>query len=349
MANKEDGELSGVYVTHESHPDRMRKQILNALRDAGLNAVEEVGLSDFKVDIAIYDPKDSTKALLGILLDGPRWNSRETVSDRDCLSVTLLRDRMGWPAIERIWLASWLRNPGDEVQRIKDAFNKVLTTPAPPKVKKEKKVNVEPIYTSLNPEEAGERENLIDRLLLEVEEWSPMSPVLIGDKNHLDYLHDSRVKEAVQKIAVQLTEAEGPVSSDRLAKFIGACFGFDRVVANRMSAINSIAFPGQQRDEEGFLFPFGETYFTFKEWRRGNESSLRHIQDISLSEISNAMRDICRVAQGVRPEQLNKEVSRLFGVVKVSAAINTRLDAALSFAIANGKLKHSAGYVQVNS
>ena len=348
MANKEDEELSGVYVTHESHPDRMRKQILNALRDAGLNAVEEVGLSDFKVDIAIYDPKDPTKALLGILLDGPRWNSRETVSDRDCLSVTLLRDRMGWPAIERIWLASWLRNPGDEVQRIKDAFNKVLTTPAPPKVKKENKVNVEPIYTTLSPEESGERENLIDRLLLEVEEWSPMSPVLIGDKSHLDYLHDSRVKEAVQKIAVQLTEAEGPVSSDRLAKFIGACFGFDRIVANRISAINSIAFPGQQRDDEDFLFPFGETYFTFKLWRRGDETSMRHIQDISLSEISNAMRDICRVAQGVRPEQLNKEVSRLFGVVKVSAAINTRLDAALRFAIENGKLKRSDGYIQVN-
>lgn len=348
IANKEDEDLSGVYVTHESHPDRMRKQILGALRDAGLNAVEEVGLSDFKVDIAIYDPKNSTKALLGILLDGPRWNSRETVSDRDCLSVTLLRDRMGWPAIERIWLASWLRNPGDEVQRIKDAYNKVLTAPVAPKAKKEKKVNVEPIYTTLSPEESGERENLIDRLLLEVEEWSPMSPVLIGDKILLDYLHNSQVKEAVQKIAVQLTEAEGPVSADRLAKFIGTCFGFDRVVANRVSAINSIAFPGQQRDDEGFLFPSGETYFTFKLWRRGDDTSLRHIQDISLSEISNAMRDICQVAHGVRPEQLNKEVSRFFGVVKVSAAINTRLDAALGFALENGKLKRSDGYIQVN-
>ena len=348
MANKEDEELSGVYVTHESHPDRMRKQILGALRDAGLNAVEEVGLSDFKVDIAIYDPKDSTKALLGILLDGPRWNSRETVADRDCLSVTLLRDRMGWPAIERIWLASWLRNPGDEVQRIKDVYNKVLSTPAPAKVKTEKKVNIEPIYTTINPEESGERENLIDRLLLEIEEWSPLSPVIIGDKTYLDYLHDPRVKEAVQSIAVQLTEAEGPVSADHLAKFIGACFGFDRIVANRISAINSISFPGQQRDDEGFLFPPGETFFTFKLWRRGDESTSRHIQDISLAEISNAMRDICRVAQGVRPEQLNKEVSRLFGVVKVSAAINARLDAALRFAIENGKLKRSNEYIQVN-
>jgi hypothetical protein len=347
MANKEDDDLSGVYVSHESHPDRMRKQILTSLRDAGLNAVEEVGLSDFKVDIAIYDPKDNTKAILGILLDGPRWNSRETVSDRDCLSVSLLRDRMGWPAIERIWLASWMRNPADEVQRIKDSFNSALATPSAPKVKKEKKVNIEPIFTPLDPVAMEDADNLIDRLLLEIEEWAPMAPVLLGDKNHLDYLSDSRVKEVVQQIAIQLTEAEGPVSSDRFAKFVGTCFGFDRIVANRIQAINNVPLTGHQRDHEGFIFPKGDTFFTYKEWRRGNEFNLRHIQDISLSEISNAMKDICRVAHGVRPEQLNKEVSRLFGVIKVSAAINQRLDFALNFALTNGKLKRSGDYIQV--
>jgi hypothetical protein len=349
MANKEDEELSGIYVTHESHPDRMRKQILNSLREAGLNAVEEVGLSDFKVDIAIYDPKDSSKALLGILLDGLRWNSRETVSDRDCLSVSLLRDRMGWPAIERIWIASWLRNPKDEVERIKEAYEKVLKT-GPTQVKKvEKKINIEPIYTSLNPDEVQAGENLVDRLLQEIEEWIPMYPTVIAEKKYLDYLHDQGVRKAVSDIAVQLTEAEGPVSSDRLAKFIGACFGFDRIVASRVSAINSLPFTGQQRDDEDFLYPQGETYFTYKGWRRGTESSLRHVQDISLCEIANAMKAICEVAQGVRPEQLNKEVSRLFGVTKVSAAINQRLDAALAFGIKNGRLTRSGDYIQGTS
>ena len=346
MANKEDEELSGIYVTHESHPDRMRKQILNSLREAGLNAVEEVGLSDFKVDIAIYDPKDSSKALLGVLLDGLRWNARETVSDRDCLSVSLLRDRMGWPAIERIWIASWLRNPKDEVERIKEAYEKVLKT-GPAQIKKiEKKINVEPIYTSLNPDEVQAGENLVDRLLQEIEEWTPMYPTVIAEKKYLDYLYDQGVRKAISDIAVQLTEAEGPVSSDRLAKFIGACFGFDRIVASRVSAINSLPFTGQQRDDEGFLYPQGETYFTYKGWRRGTESSLRHVQDISLCEIANAMKAICEVAQGVRPEQLNKEVSRLFGVTKVSAAINQRLDAALAFGIKNGRLTRSGDYIQ---
>lgn len=346
MANKEDESMEEVYITNESHPDRTRKQILAALREAGLNAIEEVGLSDFKVDIAVYDPKDSTKAVLGILLDGPRWNSRETVSDRDCLSVSLLRDRMGWPAIERIWLASWLRNPADEVQRIKTVYEDVLKSGATPVKKAQKKIEVAPIFTTLNSDEVEDGENPIDRLLQEVDEWTPMYPSIIADKKYLDYLYDQGVRKAISEIAVQLTEEEGPVSPERLAKFVGGCFGLERVVATRVAAINSLPFTGQQRDEEGFLFPLGETYFTFKLWRRGTESSLRHIQDISLTEISNAMRAICEAAHGVRPEQLNKEVSRLFGITKVSAATNQRLDLARSFGLTNGRLRQDGEYIQ---
>ncbi len=346
MANKEDEDLAGVYVTHESHPDRMRKQILSALREGGLNAVEEVGLSDFKVDIAIYDPKDSTKAVLGILLDGPRWNSRETVSDRDCLSVSLLRDRMGWPAIERIWLASWLRNPADEVQRIKEVVENVLKSGAKPAKKAQKKIDVEPIFTTLNSDEVEVGENPIDRLLQEIEEWTPMYPTVIADKKYLDYLYDSGVQKAVSDIASQLTDAEGPVSPGRLAKFVAGCFGLERVVTNRVDAINSLPYPGQHRDPEGFLYPRGTTHLTFPLWRRGTEYSARHIQDISLTEISNAMKSICAVAHGIRPEQLNKEVSRLFGITKVSAATNQRLDMALSFGLKNGRLVQAGEYIQ---
>ena len=348
MANKEE-DSEELYVTREPHPDRMRKQVLSALKDAGLNAVEEVGLSDFKVDIAIYDPKDSTKAVLGILLDGPRWNSRETVSDRDCLSVSLLRDRMGWPAIERIWLASWLRNPADEVQRIKSVVEDVLKTGAKPVKKAQKKTELGPIFTTLNSDEVEDGENPIDRLLQEVEEWTPMYPSVIADKKYLDYLYDQGVQKAVHEIAVQLTDSEGPVSPGRLAKFVAGCFGLERVVTNRVDAINGLPYPGQKRDAEGFLFPKGETHLTFSLWRRGTEYSARHIQDISLTEISNAMKAICGAAHGVRPEQLNKEVSRLFGITKVSAATNQRLDMARSFGLKNGRLTQDGEYIQAST
>ena len=81
-------------------------------------------------------------------------------------------------------------------------------------------------------------------------------------------------------------------------------------------------------------------------WRRGSETTLRHIQDVSLCEIANAMRDICEVAHGVRPEQLVKEVSRLFGIVKMSSAITQRLDMALAFGMQNGRLTKNGDYIQ---
>jgi hypothetical protein len=346
MANKEDENLAGVYVSRESHPDRMRKQILKALCDAGLNAVEEVGLSDFKVDIAIYPPGDKSSALLGILLDGPRWNLRETVSDRDCLSVSLLRDKMGWPAIERIWLASWLRNPADEVARIKEIYETILASGPAPTAKKERKISAEPIFTTLDPVEVESGENLFEQLISKIEEWSPLNPVVVGDKSHLDYLYNKRVSTVIGQMADQLTKAEGPVSADRFAKFVGTCFGLSRVVATRADSINSLPLTGHQRDDEGFIYPLGETFFTFKVWRRGSETTLRHIQDVSLCEIANAMRDICEVAHGVRPEQLVKEVSRLFGIVKMSSAITQRLEMALAFGMHNGRLTKDGEYIQ---
>ena len=180
----------------------------------------------------------------------------------------------------------------------------------------------------------------------EVEEWTPIYPQIIADKKYLDYLYDSGVRKALSDIAIQLTEHEGPVSPERFAKFVGGCFGLERVVTSRVTAINEIPFPSQERDDEGFLFPYGKTPLTFELWRRGTEASLRKIQDISISEISNAMKAICEVAHGVRPEQLNKEVSRLFGVTKVSATVNQRLDIALRFGLANGRLVKNGDYIQ---
>lgn len=346
MANKEDEESASIYTTRESQPDRMRKEILAQLCAAGLNAVEEVGLSDFKVDIAIYDPKDSSKAIIGILLDGPRWNARETVSDRDCLSVTLLRDRMGWPTIERIWLASWIRNPHDEVARIVDIYQAILTSGVTPKPKREKKIESEPIYTSITSDDVQRGENPIDKLISSIEPWRPLTPAIFGSKDYLDNLYHPQVIERIQNIAMSLTDCEGPVSSEHFAKFVGTCFGFDRLVSTRVASINEVRLPSHQRDDEGFIYPKGETFFTFTKWRRADEGFSRAISEISLSEISNAMKSICEVAQGVRAEQVTREVARVFGVTKMSPAVTRRVELALAFAMSNGRLVQSDEYLQ---
>jgi hypothetical protein len=57
------------------------------------------------------------------------------------------------------------------------------------------------------------------------------------------------------------------------------------------------------------------------------------------------MKDICRVAGGVRFEQLVKETSKVFGVQKMSKEILSRFEEAVLFGGSTGRLKTDADYI----
>lgn len=82
--------------------DRHREDVAAALSERGLTVQESVGLSGFRIDLAIADPDDPDRLLVAVLLDGIDWAHRGTESDRDVLPYTVLRDAAGWPGVERI-------------------------------------------------------------------------------------------------------------------------------------------------------------------------------------------------------------------------------------------------------
>ena len=88
--------------------DRHREQIGDALRERGYTVRTDVGLSDFRVDLSVATSDAPDSPVMAVLLDGPDWAARRTVSDRDGLPVEVLSGLMGWPAVERIWLPEWL-------------------------------------------------------------------------------------------------------------------------------------------------------------------------------------------------------------------------------------------------
>ena len=75
----------------------------------------------------------------------------------------------------------------------------------------------------------------------------------------------------------------------------------------------------------------------------------RPAEEISLTEIANAMRDISRVAGGVRYEQLVKETSRVFGIQKLSSKALARFEDALNWGIKHSRLVASGEYITAAS
>ena len=112
--------------------DLHRNEIAEALRDAGLEVKVGVGRSAFEIDLVLTAPERPDRAdredgedredrpgerAVAVLLDGPGWNRRRSVMDRDLLPVDVLAD-MGWRHVERVWMPEWVAAPDAVVARL---------------------------------------------------------------------------------------------------------------------------------------------------------------------------------------------------------------------------------------
>lgn len=98
--------------------DHHREDLAAALRAAGYAVRTDVGLSDFRVDLAVAAADDPDTPLVAVLLDGPAWHARRTVADRDGLPVEVLQGLMRWPGVERVWLPEWVQQREQTLERL---------------------------------------------------------------------------------------------------------------------------------------------------------------------------------------------------------------------------------------
>jgi hypothetical protein len=116
MARDGVGRLGDVAELGRQGDDPHCEAIAEALRAAGLHVQTGIGLSSFKVDLALSHRDAPDRQLVAVLLDGPGYSTRRTIQDRETLPITVLEQLMRWPATLRIWLPEWL-NDHDRVLR----------------------------------------------------------------------------------------------------------------------------------------------------------------------------------------------------------------------------------------
>ena len=84
----------------------------------------QVGMSGYRIDLAIVHPKDSSKYILGIECDGAMYHSSANAKERDLYRQRFLENR-GW-TIERIWSRNWWKDPAKEIERIDQTIRQLL-------------------------------------------------------------------------------------------------------------------------------------------------------------------------------------------------------------------------------
>lgn len=96
------------------------KYIAEELSGYGYDCRYDVGVSDFKIDVAVLDPRNKHKFILAVLCDG--WN-RFSVKDRNVLQIQTLK-RNNWN-VTRVYSVNYYNNPKREIKKIKDLLDKL--------------------------------------------------------------------------------------------------------------------------------------------------------------------------------------------------------------------------------
>jgi very-short-patch-repair endonuclease len=101
--------------TERQHDSDFEIEVFEALVKKGYQVHTQVGVSGYKIDLAVYNPKTSSY-ILGIECDGATYHGSKSARERDIHRQRYLESR-GWK-IARIWSRNWWRNPQGEIERI---------------------------------------------------------------------------------------------------------------------------------------------------------------------------------------------------------------------------------------
>ena len=92
--------------------------VRDGLRSLGYDCDVQVGASGYFIDLAVRDPEQPGRYLLGIECDGAAYHSTPSARDRDRLRQDILEDNLGW-VIERVWSTDWFRDPDATLDRLR--------------------------------------------------------------------------------------------------------------------------------------------------------------------------------------------------------------------------------------
>ena len=98
--------------------------VARALEAKGWEVRCQIGVSGYRIDLAVVHPDRGGAYLAGVECDGASYHSAATARDRDRVRQAVL-EGLGW-RIERVWSTDWFRAPAHVAERLDNQLREVL-------------------------------------------------------------------------------------------------------------------------------------------------------------------------------------------------------------------------------
>jgi very-short-patch-repair endonuclease/DNA polymerase III delta prime subunit len=271
---------------------------------------KQVGSNGFYLDLAIVDPANPGRYLLGIECDGASYHAARSTRDRDRLRQQML-ESIGWK-ICRIWSTDWFRNPERELSRLVGVIEKAKEMTALDDAIPEEEL---PIDTGIIREE---KEIIVDDIPLY--ELATLPADIAQQEFHthsvgrLSYWLESIVK------------VESPVHFDEAARRMIEAAGIARVGTRIKEsikmAVDFAATNGNIAVKGDFLWD-GKMVIPVLRNRIHLPAPSRKLSYIAPEEVFLALEKIVRESIAIQPEAAVPFVAKLFGFSRVTEEMRT--------------------------
>lgn len=125
-----DGYSSWAEETERGFDSDFEEAVAFAVRELGYDCRPQVGMAGFFIDLAVLDPRDPDRYLIGVECDGAAYHSSSYARDRDRLRQAILETR-GWK-IHRIWSTDWFYRREREIDKLRASIEAALDGREPP-------------------------------------------------------------------------------------------------------------------------------------------------------------------------------------------------------------------------
>ena len=327
--SQQSGEQSGT--------SPMVDAIAKEIEALGYKVDKKVGRSNFKVDLAVVDPKDEGTYCLGILYDGRTYYQTKTQRDREICQPSVL-NMLGWK-IMKVWSVDWFLNRDAVLERIRQE----LEGGAPDKKAQTADVEAAPVaVVSDTDEEAAPQD------------WQPVSvdnqalPYNRADvaKQQGEFFIEDleRKKATLDKQIAKIIEAEQPITFSLLCRRMADVWNQPRVTPRFQKLIeshlgNAYLDPEDRQDVPYYWASF-EQSLGYEKFRTG---SGRDIDDIPLVEVKNCLRVAVEQMVACPADDLKRQAARILGYSRITPKLVAVFDRALAVLQKTGVVSFEGG------
>ena len=122
------GVLEMPAETGEDPESDFELAVINVLRTMSYEVTPQLGVSGFRIDIAVRHPDFPGAYLAAIECDGAQYHSARSARDRDRIRQEILESQ-GWDGrIWRIWSTDWFQSPQQEIAKLKAFLDRLRET-----------------------------------------------------------------------------------------------------------------------------------------------------------------------------------------------------------------------------